>query len=92
MILACGIVFDICDEYYKLGESMAIELFKNFIIVIQVVFKTHYLHKPTSEDFERQLVINVERRWLEMFASLNHMHLGKLPCSLAKAIFGQGLS
>ncbi len=73
MMLACGIAFDICDEYYKLGESMAMELFKRFIIVIQVVFKTHYLDKPTWEDFERQLVINVER-WPKMFASLDHMH------------------
>jgi hypothetical protein len=70
----CEIAFDICDEYYKLGESMAIELFKRFIIGNQFMFKTHYLHKPTWEDFERQLVINVKRRWLKMFASLDHMH------------------
>lgn len=47
MMLACGIAFDICDEYYKLGESMVMELFKRFIIVVEVVFKTHYLDKPT---------------------------------------------
>jgi hypothetical protein len=52
---------------------MAMELFKRFIIVIQVVFKTHYLDKPTWKDFERQLVINVER-WPKMFASLDHMY------------------
>jgi hypothetical protein len=53
---------------------MAMEVFKRFVVIIQVVFEVHYFCKPTQHDFKRQLVINVKRRWFGMFASLDYVH------------------
>jgi hypothetical protein len=48
-----------CDEYQKLKESTTMESIKRFVVVVHVVFEAHYIHKPTLQDFGKQLVINV---------------------------------
>jgi hypothetical protein len=46
----------------KLLELTTMEVFKRFVVIIQVVFEIHYLCKSLQEDFKRQLVINVEKK------------------------------
>lgn len=60
--------------YCKSGKLTAMEVFKRFIVVVQVVFEVHYLCKLIQQYFKRQLVINVERRWFGMFGSLDYVH------------------
>jgi hypothetical protein len=55
--LAYGLIT--CDEYQKLKELITMESIKRFVVVIHVVFEAHYIHKPTLQDFGKQLVISV---------------------------------
>jgi hypothetical protein len=57
--LAYGLIIDMCDEYQKLKESTTMESIKRFVVVVHVVFEAHYIHRPTLQDFGKQLVINV---------------------------------
>jgi hypothetical protein len=57
--LTYGLIIDMCDEYQKLKESTTMGSIKRFVLVVHVVFEAHYIHKPTLQDFGKQLVINV---------------------------------
>ena len=42
---------DAIDEYYRTGESTAIEAMKQFIVAIWRCFEFHFLKLPTQADF-----------------------------------------
>jgi hypothetical protein len=57
--LAYGLIIDMYNEYQKLKESTTMESIKRFVVVVHVVFEAHYIHKPTLQNFGKQLVIDV---------------------------------
>ena len=54
-MLAYGISADYVDKYLKIGEFMAMECMKNFVITIIHVFEEEYLWRPIKDDVDRLL-------------------------------------
>jgi hypothetical protein len=84
---AYGIPVDACDEYCRLGEFIALEAMKHWVVAIQGCFKAHYLRQRTRADLEQQVQINTNCKLPGIFASLD---LEELPPNLARAISRQG--
>jgi hypothetical protein len=60
-MLAYGVPADACDEYYRLGESTAMEAMKCWVVVIRGCFEVQYLRQPSRADLDRQVQINTAR-------------------------------
>ena len=82
-MLAYGLPADACDEYCRLGESIASKCMKRFVLAIRGCFESTYLRQPTWQDFERQMAINEARGFLGMFGSLDCMHWNWKNCPVA---------
>jgi len=59
------------DEYCHVGESTVMQSMKRFVSAIHVCFESQYLRKPTRVDLDKQLAINEEHGWSEMFVSID---------------------
>jgi hypothetical protein len=73
-MLAYGVPADVCDEYYRLGESTTLEAIKHWIIAIRDCFEAKYLRQPTRVELERQVRTNTDCGLPCMFASLNYIY------------------
>jgi hypothetical protein len=73
-MLAYGVPTDSCDEYYRLGESTALEAMKHLVVAIRGCFEAQYLQQPTKVDLEQQVQINTNRGLPDMFTSLDCMY------------------
>jgi hypothetical protein len=82
-MLAYGVPADATDEYYRAGESTAIEALKRFVIAIRGCFENTFLRQPSREDLERQIQINTARGFPGMFGSLDCMYLSWKNCPVA---------
>lgn len=69
-----GLSEDVTDEYCRTSESTVMKYVKRYCLAIMAKFKDHHLWQPTREDFEKQLAINRDRGFPDMFASLDYMH------------------
>ena len=73
-MLAYGVTTDATDEYYRTGESTAVEAMKRFIVAIRGCFAETFLRLPSQEDLQKQVEINTARGFLDMFGSIDCMH------------------
>ena len=73
-ILAYGIASYATNEYVRLASSTSMLALKRFVRAIRAIYEGIYLRQPTKEDVEKQVAINTERGWPDMFALLNCMH------------------
>ncbi|XP_059664212.1 uncharacterized protein LOC132309986 [Cornus florida] len=73
-ILACGISADLCDEYIKISERIAIESLKRFCDAIIAVYAEQYQRSPKADDITRLLREGEERGFPGMFGSIDCMH------------------
>jgi len=53
-----GLIVNVLDDYCKLEKSTTMQLFKRFVVVVQVMLEVDCLYKPTLQDFKNELAIN----------------------------------
>ena len=46
-MLVYGLFTNVCNQYYKLGESTTFECMKKFVVAICACFESTYLKQPT---------------------------------------------
>jgi hypothetical protein len=82
-MLAYGVPADACNEYWRLGESTAMEAMKHWVIAIRGCFEAQYLRQLSRADLDWQVQINIARGLPGMFASLDCMHWTWKNCLMA---------
>ncbi|XP_059670957.1 uncharacterized protein LOC132316500 [Cornus florida] len=82
-ILAYGILADLCDEYIKISERIAIESLKRLCDAIIVVCAEQYLRSPSTDDIARLLREGEERGFPGMPGSIDYMHWEWKNCPIA---------
>ncbi|XP_059669524.1 uncharacterized protein LOC132314717 [Cornus florida] len=73
-ILAYGISANLCDEYIKISERIAIESLKKFCDAIIAMYAEQYQRSPNADDIARLLREGEERGFPGMFGSIDCMH------------------
>jgi hypothetical protein len=73
-ILCYGTAADAADEYVRIGESTAINAFKEFVEAVVLSFGEEYLREPTPADIKKHMEINRRRGFPGMFGSLDCSH------------------
>ncbi|XP_034218903.1 uncharacterized protein LOC117630265 [Prunus dulcis] len=73
-MLAYGCWVDSTDEYYRLGESTALEYLRKFCSVIEAVYGQWYLCSPNPADLYKLLHKASRRGFPGMLGSLDYMH------------------
>ena len=73
-MLAYGLPADACDEYIRIGETIALVAMRHWVNAIRACFGDTYLRQPTLADLKKQIDINTARGFPDMFGSLNCMH------------------
>jgi hypothetical protein len=75
-MIANGVAADATDEYVCVGESIAIECLRKFVVAVVEVFGPEYLKLPNEHDTVRLLAIGESRRFSGMLDSIDCMHQG----------------
>ena len=73
-ILAYSIASDATKEYVRLASSTSMLALNRFVWAIRAIYEGTHLRQSTPEDLEKQVAINTECGWPDMFASLDCMH------------------
>ena len=73
-MLAYGVSGDLIDEYVRIGETIALESLKKFVIAVIDVFSKEYLKKPNNENIVRLLAHGECRGFPSMLGSIDCMH------------------
>ncbi|XP_016651027.1 PREDICTED: uncharacterized protein LOC103336966 [Prunus mume] len=84
-MLAYGCSADSTDEYYRLGESTALECLRKFCSVIEAVYGQWYLRSPNLTDLYRLLHKATHRGFPSMLGNLDCMHWELKNCPTAWA-------
>ena len=82
-MLAYGVLADACDEYYRLGESTAMEAMKRWVVAIRGYFEAQYLRQSSRADLDRQVQIKIAHGLPDMFAILDCMQWTWKNCLVA---------
>jgi hypothetical protein len=73
-MLAYRVPADALDEYFRIGESAALEALRKFVVAVVEVFRPEYMRLPNKQDTARLLVIGASRGFPGMHGSINCMY------------------
>jgi hypothetical protein len=73
-ILAYGNTPDAQDEYLKIGESTAHQIFHKFCKDVVEILGPKYLRTPTKTDLMRVLAMHAVSGWIGLFGALDCVH------------------
>jgi len=73
-MLAYGVPADALDEYFRIGESTALEALRKFVVAVVEVFGPEYMRRPNAQDTARLLAIGASRGFPGMLGSIDCMH------------------
>jgi hypothetical protein len=82
-MLAYGVAVDYIDEYCRLNESTAFECLKRIVKAIHTCFESNYLKQRTLANVKKQMKINKEKGFPNMFTSIDYMYWYWKNCPVA---------
>jgi hypothetical protein len=71
-MIANGVAADATDEYVRVGESIALEYLRKFVVAVVEAFEPKYLRLANEHDTARLLAIGEIRGFPGMLGSLLH--------------------
>jgi hypothetical protein len=78
-----GVVVDYTNEYCRLNESTTFECLKRFVKAIQACFESNYLRQQTLANVKKQMKINEEKGFPNMFTSIDYSYWSWKNCPVA---------
>lgn len=75
-MLTYGLVVNACDEHYKIKKKKKTtnECLKHFVRIMQQIFEHEYIIQPSQVGIDKQMMINVEGGFFEIFIFLDCVH------------------
>lgn len=67
-MLTYGLVVNACDEHFRIEEKTTTECLKHFVTTMQQIFEHEYIIQPSQVGIDKQMMINVEGGFFEMFS------------------------
>ena len=82
-MLAYGVPADALDEYFRIGESTALEALRKFVVAVVEVFGLEYMRRPNAQDTAGSLAIGASRGFSSILGSIDCMHWSWKNCLTA---------
>ena len=89
-MLAYGVPADALDEYFRIGESTALEALRKFVVAVVEVFGLEYMRRSNAQDTARSIAIGASIGFPSILGSIDCMHWSWKNCPTAWHVMYRG--